>query len=134
MPYGIYEESKGLRVVFYGFAAPFEFEEVARLTAAHPARSGHLYHLFEFVNIDSNSLFALTAAVAAAHAVRSRVIFGDGDRPRFTALVSPHSPIQAAFKAFIASDPRPTGHRIERFTSQFAARQWLRDCLAAEDG
>lgn len=134
MPYGIYEESKGLRIVFHGFAAPFEFEEVARITAADPARQAHLYHLFEFVNIDSNSLFALTVAVAAAHAVRSRAIFGDRKRPKFTALVSPHSPIQAAFKAFIAGDPRPAGHRIERFTSQVAARQWLRECLAAEDG
>lgn len=131
MPFTMFEEAEGLRVALTGFAVPFEFLEVAQATAAHPGRDGHLYHIFDFTDIDGNSLFALTDAVGGGHAPRSREIFGDRRNPWLTALVSPQAKMQDVFQAFMDGDPRPPGHLIQRFRTLVQARDWIRDRLSA---
>ena len=132
MPFTIHDEGEGLHVVLTGFAAPYEFLEIAQATAAHPGRDRHKYELFDFTDIDSDSLFALTETIGAGHAAKSREIFGDRENPKFTGLISPHAKMQDVFAAFISGKPRPDGHETEAFTSLKAARAWLAVRLAAD--
>jgi hypothetical protein len=132
MPFQCIDEGDGLWVPLTGFAAPYEFMEVAQATAAHPARDRHRYHIFDFTGIDADALFALTEAIGSAHAGRSRELFGDRENPRYTALVSPFEKMQTVFQAFIDGKPRPPGHEIERFISLAAARTWLKRRLDAQ--
>ena len=132
MPYDINEEENGLLIEVTGFAVPFEFADCAALLAAHPRRLSHHYHLFDFSGIDQDSQFALTDAIGADYAKRSRAIHGDTLMPYMTALVSPHSKIQVVFQAFIDAAPRPPGHELRRFTNLKQARTWIRERLAGD--
>ncbi|HBT43429.1 MAG TPA: hypothetical protein DIW51_05065 [Rhodospirillaceae bacterium] len=132
MPFTVHDEAEGLWVTLTGFAVPYEFQEVALATAAHPDRDRHRYHLFDFSDIDRDALFALTEAIGASHAAKSREIFGDRENPKFTGLISPHEKMQTVFRVFIDSNPRPPGHVIRRFTTLKQARAWLRECLNGE--
>lgn len=129
MPFTVHNEAEGLWVTLTGFAVPYEFQEVALATAAHPDRDRHRYHLFDFSGIDHDALFALTEAIGSSHAAKSREIFGDRENPKFTGLISPQEKMQAVFQVFIDSNPRPPGHVIKRFTTVKQARAWLRECL-----
>lgn len=126
MPFTVHDEAEGLWVTLTGFAVPYEFQEVALATAAHPERDRHRY---DFTDIDRDALFALTEAIGASHAAKSREIFGDRENPKYTGLISPHEKMQVVFRAFIDSNPRPPGHVIKRFTNVKQARAWLRECL-----
>ena len=127
MPFTIIDEGDGLLVSLTGFAVPYEFVEIAEATAAHPDRERHAYHIFDFTGIDADALFALTEAIGAGHAARSREIFGDSANPWMTALVSPHAKMQIVFQAFIDGGPRPPGHDIRKFPTLRAARGWIRE-------
>ena len=127
MPFTIIDEGDGLLVSLTGFAVPYEFVEIAEATAAHPGRERHAYHIFDFSEIDGDALFALTEAIGAGHAARSRQIFGDRPNPRMTALVSPNTKMQTVFRAFIDGGPRPPGHDIRIFSTLRAARSWVRE-------
>ena len=127
MPFTIIDEGDGLLVSLTGFAVPYEFVEIAEATAAHPDRERHAYHVFDFSRIDGDALFALTEAIGAGHAARSREIFGDRPNPRMTALVSPNTKMQIVFQAFIDGGPRPPGHAIRIFPTLRAARGWIRE-------
>tara|TARA_R110002072_G_scaffold79520_3_gene183380 strand:+ start:1308 stop:1724 length:417 start_codon:yes stop_codon:yes gene_type:complete len=129
MPYTIHDEAEGLWVTLMGFAVPYEFQEVALATAAHPDRDRHRYHLFDFSAIDRDALFALTEAIGASHATKSREIFGDRENPRFTGLISPHEKMQAVFQSYMDGEPRPPGHEIRRFSALKQARAWVAERL-----
>jgi len=132
MPYTIHDEAEGLWVALTGFAVPYEFQEVALATAAHPDRDSHRYHLFDFSDIDRDALFALTEAIGASHAPKSREIFGDRENPRFTGLISLHEKMQAVFQTYMDGKPRPLGHVIQRFFTLRQARAWVRERLAGD--
>lgn len=132
MPFTVHDEAEGLWVTLTGFAVPYEFQEVALATAAHPDRDRHRYHLFDFSDIDRDALFALTEAIGASHAAKSREIFGDRENPKFTGLISPHEKMQTVFRAFIDSNPRPPGHEIRRFSTLKQARAWVAERLNKE--
>ena len=132
MSFTIFDEGNGLRLVFSGFTAPFEWAEAGKAAFSHPGRKGHDYHIFDFSQADTNSLFALTEEIAADYAERSRAMFGDQPTPFLTAEVSPHDKMQEIFAAFIAAGPRPPGHTMARFRTLSQARAWIADRLAAK--
>lgn len=131
MSFQIFDEGRGLRLVLSGFTAPLEWAEAGKVLFAHPNRPAHLYHILDFSQADSNSLFALTDAMAVAYAERSRALFGDLPTPFLTAEVSPHDKMQEIFAAFIAARPRPDGHEMARFRTLPHARTWIEDRIAA---